>query len=99
MPDPSQAASEPLQCLEALRSRVERMLDSEMLLPADGQALLDMLQQAQERVARGEAAAAGGLLIGFEALLRALAESGVLDRSAADLCVVDIRSLTEALSA
>lgn len=83
--------------LGALRRRVERMLDSDRLLPADGQALLQMLQEAQKRLAHGEAGQAGGLLLGFEALLRALTESGVLDPAASDLCLTEVRAASAAL--
>lgn len=95
---PSPSDSEPPQILDSLRDCIERMLDSEQLLPADGQALLDMLQQAQERIVSGETGEAEGLLLGFEALLKALTDSGVLDQAASDLCVVQVRAITAALN-
>jgi hypothetical protein len=89
---------EPLAILNSLRDRIERMLDSERLLPADGQALLDMLQQAEVRIATGETGEAEGLLLGFEALLKALTDSGVLDHSASETCMAQVRAATDALN-
>ena len=84
--------------LAALRDHVERMLDSEKLLPADGEALLEMLRQAEERIAAGETGEASGLLLGFQSLLQALADGGVLDASACSQCVVRVREATHALT-
>lgn len=85
--------------MAALRDHVERLLDSERLLPADGNALLSMLREAEERIAAGDTGEASGLLLGFEALLRALADSGVLDPGSSELCVETARRAAEAINA
>lgn len=84
--------------LAALREQVERMLDSEKLLPADGEALLGMLRKAEERLVTGDVGEASGLLLGFESLLRALQDSGVLDRKSTDLCLVMVRETAESIN-
>lgn len=77
----------------------QRLLDAEVLSEPEGAALLEMLQQAQQRLAAGEPGEAEGLLLGFEALLKALTESGVLDPAAGDLCLAQVRAITAALNA
>src|SRR5262249_24364308 len=98
MPDTPRPEPAPIRHLADLRDSMDRLLDCEKLLPADGQALLDMLRQAEERIAAGETGEAGGLLLGFEALLRALADSGVLESSASDHCVVKVREASHLLN-
>jgi hypothetical protein len=92
-------SSPPNLQLTALRDCVERMLDSEKLLPADGEALLNMLRQAEERIEAKEYGAAVGLLLGFESLLQALGDSGVLDPKSSEICVVMARTAAEAINA
>ncbi|HLV81334.1 MAG TPA: hypothetical protein VKT32_13700, partial [Chthonomonadaceae bacterium] len=76
----------------------QRLLDAEVLFEAEGAALLEMLQQAQQRLASGETGEAEGLLLGFEALLKALTDSGVLDPSASELCLAQVRAITAKLN-
>jgi hypothetical protein len=90
--------TEPACRLAELCDHIESLLDSDRLLPADGRALLEMLQKAQERVTAGDIAGAGGLLLGFESLLKALLDTGVLDPTASDLCLVAARVTALSLS-
>ena len=90
--------NEPAERMAQLRRYIEDLLDSDRLLPADGRALLAMLQQAQERIAAGDTAAAGGLLLGLETLLTALQDAVVLDPTASKFCLVEARAAAESLS-
>ena len=84
--------------LADLRRLVEKLVDSDQLLPADGLALLEMVRKAMECLEAGDAAAAGGVLLGFEALVNALVDSGVLDPGESNLCIVQVRAAAAALS-
>jgi hypothetical protein len=57
-----------------------------------------MLQQAQQRLVSGDTSEARGSLLGYEALLKALTDSGVLDPSASQLCLAQVRAITAALN-
>jgi hypothetical protein len=100
IPEPTAAAaalpgapSVPADGLRRLRLGVDALLDSDAILPVDGNTLLSMLDGAERYLHGGDSAATRGLLRGFDALLSALIDAGTLPAAVGNPNIDIVRAL------